>query len=265
MKIKTDENDYYVRIKELNISHYTGEISYYMQAQLRQVEKKILASIHKKSRILDVGCGSGRFSIEIAQAGQNVTGFDITSGAITAASNKAKNLKLDNVHFLVGDMTYMPFSDNEFDYVFCPRFSINAVATFQKRQKAISEMVRVTKPGGIIYIESFNKLYMGRGPFLALKNILTDIQRKISILFCYLTKKKYSGLLPGDIVYESNKVAGASVGYAHLPTIFELSMLLPDKTPHKFYSIPQIVENIKFDLFKYFRYSIWIFLFKPKY
>lgn len=264
MKTKIDENDYYVRIKELNISHYAGEISYYTQAPLRQVEKKILTSINKGSKILDVGCGSGRFSIKAAQMGYNITGLDITSEAITAASNKAKNLKLDNVHFLVGDMTYMPFSDNEFDYVFCPRFSINAVATFQKRQKAISEMVRVVKPEGIVYIESFNKLYMGRGPFLALKNILTDIQRKISILLCHLTKKKYSGLLPGDIFYESNKVAGASVGYAHLPTIFELMMLLPDKTPRKFYSIPQIVKNRKLDLFKYFRYSIWIFLFKPK-
>jgi len=29
MKIKTDENDYYARIKELNISHYREEISYY--------------------------------------------------------------------------------------------------------------------------------------------------------------------------------------------------------------------------------------------
>ena len=264
-KIKTtDENEYYSQIKELNISHYAGEVSYYTKAPLRQVEKKLLDSIRKESKILDVGCGSGRFSIGAAQAGHNVTGLDITPDAITAASNKARDLKLGNTHFLVGDMTQIPFSDNEFDYVFCPRFSINAVATFKKRQRAIAEMMRVVKPGGVVYIESFNKLYMGRGPFIPLENILNDIRKKISILLCRLMKKKYPGLLPGDIVYKANKVVGVSKGYAHLPSIFELARLLPDNTLYKFYSIPQIMEDNKFDFFKYFRYSIWISLSKPK-
>jgi len=264
-KIKTtDENKYYSQIKELNISHYAGEVSYYTKAPLRQVEKKLLGFIHKESKILDVGCGSGRFSIGAAQIGHDVTGIDITPDAITAASNKARDLKIGNAHFLVGDMTQIPFNDNEFDYVFCPRFSINAVATFKKRQKAIVEMMRVVKPNGTVYIESFNKFYIGRGPFIPLGNILNDIRKKVSILLCRLVKKEYSGLLPGDIVYEANKVVGASKGYAHLPSIFELARLLPNNTPHRFYSIPQITEDKKFDFFKYFRYSIWISLSKPK-
>jgi ubiquinone/menaquinone biosynthesis C-methylase UbiE len=255
-------DDYYVKIKELNISHYAGEISYYTQAPLREVEKKLLASIPKGSRILDVGCGSGRFSIGAAQSGHTVIGIDITQAAITAASEKAKNLKLDNVNFLVGDMTEMLFQNNEFDYVFCPRFSINAVATFQKRKKAIDEMMRVVKLGGTIYIESFNKLYLGRGPIVSIKNILGDLQKRISITLYYLMNKKYDGLLPGDITYESNKVDGATKGYAHLPTIFELKKLLPVNIAHKFYSTPQVLGGKKFDPFKYFRYSIWIFLTK---
>ena len=258
-----NENDYYAKIKELNISHYAGEISYYTQAPLRKVEKKLLASIPKGSRILDVGCGSGRFSIGAAQSGHTVIGIDITQAAITAASERAKNLKLDNVNFLVSDMTEMPFQNNEFDYVFCPRFSINAVATFQKRKKAIDEMMRVVKLGGTIYIESFNKLYLGRGPILSTKNILGDLQKQISMTLHHLMNKKYNGLLPGDITYKSNKVAGASKGYAHLPTIFELKKLLPVNIAHKFYSIPQVLRAKGFDPFKYFRYSIWIFLTKP--
>jgi len=256
-------NDYYARIKELNISHYAGEVSYYTQAPLREVEKKLLASIHKESKILDVGCGSGRFSIGVAQLGHIVTAVDITPAAITAASEKAKHLKLGNVSFFVSDMTEMPFPNNEFDYVFCPRFSINAVATFHKRKKAVSEMMRVVKPGGIVYIESFNKLYLGRGPIMSIKNILGDLQKQISIMICNLVNKKYDGLLPGDITYESNKVAEASKGYAHLPTIFELRKLLPVNTVPKFYSIPQVLGGKGFDPFKYFRYSIWIFLTKP--
>jgi len=253
-------NDYYARIKELNISHYAGEVSYYTQAPLREVEKKLLASIHEESKMLDVGCGSGRFSIGAAQSGHIVTAIDITPAAITAASEKAKHLKLGNISFFVSDMTEMPFPNNEFDYVFCPRFSINAVATFHKRKKAISEMMRVVKPGGIVYIESFNKLYLGRGPIMSIKNIFGDLQKQISIMICNLVDKKYDGLLPGDITYESNKIAGASKGYAHLPTIFELKKLLPVNTAPKFYSSPQVLRGKGFDLLKYFRYSIWIFL-----
>lgn len=254
-------DSYYRKIKNLNISHYTGEVSYYTQAPLREVEKKLLTSIPRQSKILDVGCGSGRFSIGAAQVGHNVTGIDITPAAITAATEKVKKLNLGNVNFLVGDMTEIPFGDDEFDYIFCPRFSINAVAIFKKRKKAIEEMIRVVKPEGVIYIESFNKLYLGRGPVLPLKNLFSDFLKQISMFWYRLAGKEYNGLLPGDIVYKSNKVAGAPEGYAHLPTIFELKKLLPKNATHKFYSIPQILINRKnFDLIKYFRYSIWIFL-----
>jgi ubiquinone/menaquinone biosynthesis C-methylase UbiE len=259
-----EEDNYYNQIKELNISHYTGEVPYYIQAPLRQVERKILISISKGSRILDVGCGSGRFSIGAAQEGYDVTGIDITSEAINAASNKAKRIELNNINFLVGDMTNMPFKDNEFDYVFCPRFSINAVATFQRRQKTIQEMIRVVKPGGIVYIESFNRFYLGKGLFFLLKNIFLDIQKIFIMAFCWIFQKQYIGLLLGDITYRANKVNTASKGYAHLPTIFELKKLTSAYVPLKFYSIPQIVKESSVDIFKYLRYSIWILLTKKK-
>ena len=264
--ILKDMNDnYYRKIKALNISHYAGEVPYYTQAPLREVEKELLTSIPMQSKILDVGCGSGRFSIGAAQIGHNVTGMDITPEAISAAIEKAKKLNLNNVNFLIGDMTEIPFGDNKFDYVFCPRFSINAVATFEKRKRAIDEMTRAVKHDGVVYIESFNKLYFGRGPVLPLKNLFSDFLKRISMFWHRLARKEYKGLLPGDIVYKSNKVVGASKGYAHLPTIFELKKLLPRNVTHEFYSIPQILNKRKsFDLVKYFRYSIWFLLKKRK-
>jgi ubiquinone/menaquinone biosynthesis C-methylase UbiE len=256
--------NYYRKIKKLNISHYSGEVSYYTRAPIRKVEKKLLISIPKHSKILDVGCGSGRFSIGAAQIGHNVTGIDITPAAIAAAAEKAKKLNLNEVDFLVGDMTELPFRDNEFDYVFCPRFSINAVATFEKRKKAIVEMIRVVKPDGMVYVESFNKLYLGRGPVLPLKSLFSDFLKQIFIFWYWLVGKEYNGLLPGDIVYKSNKVADAPEGYAHLPTVFELKKLIPKNVKNELHSIPQIIsDRKKLDLMKYFRYSIWIFLEKP--
>lgn len=255
--IVVNDDEYYNRIKSLNISHYSGEISYYTRAPLRLAEKTLLASIPKGSKILDLGCGSGRFSIGAAQMGHYVTGIDITPNAITAAVNKSLDLNLGNVRFLVGDMTNIPFLDKEFDYVFCPRFSINAVSTFHRRQKAVREMRRVVKSGGTVYVESFNKWYLGKGPQLVLRNIIVDVWRYTVMTRCWIFQQQYTGLLPGDITYKANKVATASIGYAHLPSIIELKKMIPAEFCPTFYSIPQIVSGQGFDVFKFFRYSIW--------
>lgn len=257
-----DQKSYYYNIKKLNIAHYAGEISYYSKAPLRNVEKKVLSKLESSANILDLGCGSGRFSIGAAQMGFNVTGVDITPQSVEAAKQRAKQLNLVNVSFLSEDMINLPFKDRSFDYVFCPRFSINAVATFSQRKKAIEEMLRVVKDKGIVFVESFNRFYLGKGIIFLLKNIIRDFWRYLFLLYCYLTEKPYTGLLLGDIIYKSNKVIGAPEGYAHLPTIFELIRLVPKNAGFKFYSIPQIAQNRKFDFIKFFRYSIWIFITK---
>jgi len=255
-----NQKEYYQKVKELNIKHYAGEVSYYSQAPVRKVEKAILAKLKQGTNLLDLGCGSGRFSIGAAQEGFNVTGVDITPQAIDAAKQKAKKLEIKNANFLVGDMTILPFKDKIFDYVFCPRFSINAVATFSQREKAIEEMLRVVKDNGVVFVESFNGLYLGNGIVFLFKNILRDVGRYFIMLRCRLENKKYKGLLPGDIVYKANKVDTASKGYAHLPTVLELFRLMPKNIKFKFYSIPQITCVRKIDFLKFFRYSIWIFI-----
>ena len=254
-----DQKEYYQKIKNLNIEHYTGEIPYYTQAPIRKVEQAILLKLKQGVDLLDLGCGSGRFSIGAAQIGfNNVVGVDITPWAVNAAIKKAERLRVENVSFLVGDMTNLPFQDKTFDYVFCPRFSINAVATFSQRKRAIEEMLRVVKDDGNVFIESFNKLYLGNG--FMFKNIARDIGIYFVMFYFWLKNKKYNGLLPGDLIYKANKVETASEGYAHLPTIFELLRLMPKGIEFKFYSIPQINKEKETDLLKFFRYSIWIFI-----
>jgi len=167
-----NQKEYYQKIKELNIKHYAGETSYYTQAPVRKVEHAILSKLNKGATLLDLGCGSGRFSIGAAQSGFNVIGIDITPDAIMAAQQKAGKLGIKNIKFFVGDMATLPFNDKFFDYVFCPRFSINAIATFSQRERAIKEILRVVKDDGAVFVESFNKLYLGKGIAFLLKNIL---------------------------------------------------------------------------------------------
>lgn len=257
-----DQNIYYRKIKHLNIKHYAAEVPYYSQARLRMVEKMLLENLPKNSKILDLGCGSGRFSIGAARLGFKVFGLDICPEAIEAAIKRAQKNQLQNVKFGVCDMTQLSFPNNSFNFVFCPRFSINAVATYKNRKRAIEEMFRVVRPNGKVFVESFNKLYLGKGFLLPLKNIFRDLWRIILMKFFKLTNKEYNGLLPGDIIYQANKVSSAPVGYAHLPTIFELKKLVKNFDSKKFYSIPEITNRTTRDPLKYFRYSIWISIHK---
>jgi len=257
VKNQSGEN-YYKRIKELNIRHYAGEVPYYSTADLRIPEKAVLKKLKENSTLLDLGCGSGRFSIGAAKLGFRVTGVDITPAAISAAKNRAKELHLRNTDFIVGDMTELDLESNSFDNVVCPRFVINAVSTPNRREMAVKEMLRVVKPVGRVYIESFNRFWIKVGIKRFVGNVIKDIGRTIAIFIANSFNKEYKGLYPGDIVYPANKVRGASEGYAHLPTIFELKHMIPAGYSYSTYSIPEIVNNGQFDPFKYFRYSIWI-------
>jgi len=70
-------------------------------------------SFDKTLKILDVGCGTGRHSIELSKRGYNVTGIDLSESQIARAREKAENNQL-KIDFLQCDARNLPF-DNEFD------------------------------------------------------------------------------------------------------------------------------------------------------
>lgn len=254
MSVGDTSNIYYKKIKQLNLVHYAGEISYYSNAELRPAELELLKQLPQGSTILDVGTGSGRFSINAAKLGFKVTGIDITPEAIAACKKRARQEKLRNINFMVADITEKKLSV-KYDYVFCPRFVINAIATDKHRRKAISNMLEACKPGGKIFIESFNIMWLGQGIFTPILNLARSFIRQMRLITCQLFKKPYTGLFPGDITYPANKAKNASDGYAHLPTIFEIKSYLKHGETKSIYEITNIKKK---DWLKSFRYSIWI-------
>lgn len=64
-------------------------------------------------KILDVGCGTGRHTIELTKRGYNVTGVDLSESQLSRAREKAENNNL-RIDFQRHDARYLPF-ENEFD------------------------------------------------------------------------------------------------------------------------------------------------------
>jgi ubiquinone/menaquinone biosynthesis C-methylase UbiE len=100
-------------------------------------------------RLLDVGCGNGAATIGLAQQlGLEAVGVDIDPGQTEAATTAAQGLSA--VRFQTADATRLPFADGEFDLV----YSSKTTHHVPEWSRALSEMVRVLKPGGrLIYFD----------------------------------------------------------------------------------------------------------------
>ncbi len=105
-----------------------------------------IMNLSKKDRVLDVGCGTGRFLRELSRRSYFACGLDFSAEMLH---------KVNSPCFLVrGDAEYIPFKDNSFDIV----NSTGLTAIF-KSSKMIEEMIRVSNNLAIISfpkIESFN-------------------------------------------------------------------------------------------------------------
>ncbi|WP_128894729.1 class I SAM-dependent methyltransferase [Longirhabdus pacifica] len=102
--------------------------------------------INKDSKVLEVGCGTGRTSCYIAKTfGCHVTGVDLSDEMIKKAKERAAYEKM-GVDFIQGDVLHLPFNDEQFDVVIA-----ESVTLFANPEKAAKEYYRVLKPEGAVY------------------------------------------------------------------------------------------------------------------
>ncbi|MCA9090328.1 MAG: class I SAM-dependent methyltransferase [Planctomycetaceae bacterium] len=92
-------------------------------------------------RVLDAGCGGGRYCKVAAEADANVVGVDYTH-----AVNKAAQLcsHLPNVQFIQADLKRLPFPPESFDFV----FSIGVMHHDADTRKVFDSVARMVRPGG---------------------------------------------------------------------------------------------------------------------
>ena len=141
----------------------------------------------KDKKILDAGCGTGRYSIILARKGAQVYGIDISRKMLGIAKEKAEKKKL-KINFRIGDITNMPYKDNQFDIV----LSTLALDHVKNLKKAIHELIRVCKPKGKI-IFSIMHPEIAKGNYVQFKTeegmiYVKRFEKKISDLVTTLNK-----------------------------------------------------------------------------
>lgn len=92
--------------------------------------------------VLEIACGTGRFTVMLAEQGANIVGLDISEAMLAQGRAKARAAGLDDhVEFMRGDAARLPFPDDHFDTVLAMRFFHLA----DTPAKFMAEMARVSK------------------------------------------------------------------------------------------------------------------------
>ena len=113
-----------------------------------------LANNWKPGKILDLGCGNGRYSIPFSKNKFDCYVLDFSKNMIKNAKESFKKNNLKAI-FKQGELTKIQFRNNTFDYIIC----LASFHHLNKKEQDISlkEIKRVLKPNGKLFIAVWNK------------------------------------------------------------------------------------------------------------
>ncbi len=136
---------------------------YYHQLYFKRDEAEAANFINKiiehlqpspDSFMLDIACGKGRHSIQLASKGFDVTGIDLSMDSIA----EAKESENEHLHFFVHDMR-LPFWINYFDYAFNFFTSFGYFNTRREHDNSIRTIAQSLKGNGVFVIDYLNVHY----------------------------------------------------------------------------------------------------------
>lgn len=143
-------------------------------------------------RVLDVGAGPGRFTIELARLGAEIVVADLSPGQLEL--NRAKVAEEGCEHAVVdrvlADIVDLPFEDASFDVVVCYGGPLSYAVG--GTEAAAAELARVTRPGGHLLVSVMSLV----GATQAYADVVVDIARRRGIEL--IDEIVRTGFLPED-------------------------------------------------------------------
>lgn len=160
--------------------------------------------------VLEIACGTGRFTVMLAERGADIVGLDISSAMMAEGRKKARAADVaDRIEFIRGDAARLPFPDDHFDTVFAMRFFHLA----DTPAKFLAEMCRVSKEQ--VFFDTFNDrstrvLYNSLLPMGSHLYGHEEVQRLIDGAGLTLTDASHDFVLPYGFYRKiPNRLAGA--------------------------------------------------------
>jgi SAM-dependent methyltransferase len=136
----------------------------------------LLPHVSSDMHLVDVGCGSGELTLDLARQVRRVTGIDDDVGEIESARAAAAASSTTNADFLVGTAYDLPVPRDEADVV----LGHSVLEAVERPSDVVDEMRRVVKPGGLVAVASVD--YGGlilTGPHESLIRRFYDIRERL--------------------------------------------------------------------------------------
>jgi len=109
--------------------------------------------IRAGSKVLEIAPGPGYLAIELVKRRNcTVVALEISKTFVSIAQANARDAGV-NIEFRHGDVSMMPFEDEQFDFILCT----SSFKNFSEPLKALNEMCRVLKPGGKVWISDLRR------------------------------------------------------------------------------------------------------------
>jgi len=147
-----------------------------------------VAKLSKSARILDIGCGSGKWSLMLAERYSEVTAIDRSQEMIAIAKAIAEETNTKNLTFRVMDASLLNMPDETYDLVNCVTV-LQHIVSDHSWQKAVQEIARVTRKGGyaLLFEAAPNFVLKKRTPNLSIRSMWQYIEefRKTDMRLTY--------------------------------------------------------------------------------
>lgn len=161
-------------------------------ALIDQLQVELVQGRCAGKEVLEVGCGTGMILREIAPVAERAVGIDISPGMLEQA--KARGLDV-----LEGSATDLPFEDDSFDVV----YSFKVLAHVEEIERALSEVGRVLRPGGVATLEFYNPRSL-RGLIKRLKRptAVSEQTHDEEVYTRYDTLEQVQSYLPDTLTFD---------------------------------------------------------------
>lgn len=147
--------DHYLHLDDLwQAEYFQGSPVYDSLARAEDYGNRLIEGLlwHTSlegERVLEFGCGTGRYTRPLAELAREVVVLDIYPRQVQVAHERCSDL--GNIGYLVGDAAAMPLADDSVDLTF-EAYVFGAMTTEEMRDAAFAELVRVVRPGGEVWI-----------------------------------------------------------------------------------------------------------------
>lgn len=118
---------------------------------LTEATAYVASFAQENDAVLDAACGTGAFALAAAGRGTRVHASDFSPNMVERAKSKASASNLDNITFSVSDIREIDFPAKTFDLAIAG----NVLHLLEQPERALSELQRVTRPGGTIALPTY--------------------------------------------------------------------------------------------------------------